>query len=517
MKNMLSFLRMSFLCALLLPLTTSSIEAKSHKEVTVANPLLYSDVPDPDVICVGRDYYMISTTMHLSPGAPVMHSRDMKHWRIIGYVFDTLHESPANDLDGGNVYGRGQWAASLRWHKGLFYVFFGTGGRSYVYTAKDPAGPWTMKAQLGRYYHDASLLFDSDGKVYLVHCAGGALHVKQFAPDFQGFTDGDGNGEEIIALHDGFLHEGVHAYKINGKYYMTTIWWPAGSHRTQLCFRADKLTGPYEHRVILSDDLGYRGHGVAQGGIWQAHSKQWYAMLFQDHEGVGRIPCLLPCRWVDGWPMLGDVNGKVPQQFVIPGVKEDGETVIAGSDDFSSPKLSLIWQWNHNPDDALWSLTERPGYLRLRTGKVVQQLFEARNTLTQRTLGPTCQGTVRLDISHMLPGDRAGLVAFCSQPGGLTVERTDDAYVLQMSDRDDVKAQTPLSCGEVWLRMDCDFTSDTARFSYSTDGRDFLPLGTPFHMIFSMKHFTGNKFALFNYATRQAGGYVDIDSFDLVQ
>jgi arabinoxylan arabinofuranohydrolase len=96
------------------------------------------------------------------------------------------------------------------------------------------------------------------------------------------------------------------------------------------------------------------------------------------------------------------------------------------------------------------------------------------------------------------------------------VERTDDAYVLQMSDRDDVKAETLLSCGEVWLRMDCDFKSDTARFSYSTDGRDFLPFGTPFHMIFSMKHFTGNKFALFNYATRQAGGYVDIDSFDLV-
>ena len=198
-------------------------------------------------------------------------------------------------------------------------------------------------------------------------------------------------------------------------------------------------------------------------------------------------------------------------------MKEEGETVIDGSDDFSSPKLSLIWQWNHNPDDALWSLTERPGFLRLRTGKVVQQLFEARNTLTQRTVGPTCQGTVHLDISHMLPGDRAGLMAFCSQPGGLTVERTDEGYVLQMSDRDSVKAQTPLSVGEVWLRTECDFTTDTARFSYSTDGRDFLPLGTPFHMIFSMKHFTGNKFAVFNYATRQSGGYVDVDSFDLLQ
>ena len=483
------------LCMLaVLCISTHTVCARG--DVTITNPLLYADVPDPDVICVGKDYYMVSTTCHMSPGAPIMRSRD---------------------LEGGNIYSRGQWAASIRYDKGTFYVFFGTGVHSYIYKTKNPAGKWTMAARFERYYHDSSLLFDDDGKVYLVHCLGGVLYVKQFKEDLQDFVDGDANGTKIIALNDGCLHEGVHAYKIDGRYYMTTIWWPRGGDRTELCFRSDKVTGPYEQRTIMSDDLGFAHHGVAQGGIWQAANKQWYAMLFQDHEGVGRIPCLMPCTWVDGWPMLGDANGKVPRQFTIPGLKEKGKTNIVTSDDFSKKKLHPAWQWNHNPDNSLWSLTERPGFLRLRTGKTVGQLLEARNTLTQRTIGPRCQGTACMDISHMLPGDHAGLFSFCSQPGGLTVIRNADGYTLQMSDRGETKAEKGISGNIIWLRMDCDFTTDTARFSYSTNGKEFTSFGTPFHMIFSMDHFTGNKFAIFNYATQQAGGYVDVDSFELIQ
>ena len=509
MRRILSIL-LVFLCSSTRPLL-------AQKDVSITNPLLYADVPDPDVICVGKDYYMVSTTAHMSPGAPVMHSRDMKHWEIVSYVFDALHESPANDLEGGSIYSRGQWAASLRYHKGVFYVFFGTGVHSYIYQTKNPAGEWTVAAKFERYYHDASMLFDSDGKVYLVHCLNAVLYVKQFTDDLQDFADGNGNGTKIIALNDGFLHEGVHAYKIDGRYYLTTIWWPGGGDRTELCFRSDKLTGPYEQRTILSSDAGFARHGVAQGGIWKAANKQWYAMLFQDHEGVGRIPYLLPCTWVDGWPMLGDENGRAPLQFTIPKIKERGKTDIVTSDDFSGTRLKLAWQWNHNPDNSLWSLTDRPGYLRLRTGKVVNRLFEARNTITQRTMGPRCCGTVRIDISHMMHGDHAGLFSFCSQPGGLSVVRNANDYTLQMSDRGEVKAQQAFSNSEVWLRMDCDFTTDTARFYYSTEGQVFTPFGSPFHMIFSMDHFTGNKFAIFNYATQQAGGYVDIDSFEVTR
>ena len=506
-----------FFLACLLVVGAVVLNGCSKPNVTIDNPLLYSDVPDPDVVCVGKNYYMISTTMHMSPGAPIMQSADMKHWRIIGYVFDELHESPANDLEGGNIYSRGQWAASLRYYNKQFYVFFGTGVHSYIYRATDPAGPWEMVSSLKRYYHDASMLFDPSGKVYLVHCHRGGMYVKQFKADFQDFEDGDADGTRIIALGDRFLHEGVHAYNIDGKYYLTTIWWPGGKDRTELCFRSDNIYGPYEHRIILSDDLGYARHGVAQGGIWKAHNGQWYAMLFQDHEGIGRIPCLMPCTWKDGWPMLGDESGKVPHQFVIPGIKESGSNYYAGSDDFDNEQLALIWQWNHNSDKSKWSLKERPGFLRLHTVKVVEKLFDARNTLTQRTEGPQCVGTVKLDITHMLEGDRTGLFAFCAESGGLTVERGESNYILQMSDRGEIHAELPFNHHEIWLRMGCDFTTDTAHFSYSFNGTDFTRLGTDFHMIFNLVHFTGNKFAIFNYATKQTGGYVDVDSFELTK
>lgn len=492
--------------------------ASAQNHLTAHGPLLYSDVPDPDVIRVANDYYMVSTTAHMSPGAPIMQSRDMVHWHIIGYVFDELHESPANDLEGGNIYSRGQWAASLRYHKGRYYVFFGTGVHSYVYTAKHPAGPWIMTSRFERYYHDASMLFDDDGKVYLVHCEGGVLYVKQFTPDLQDFTDADGNGTRIIHLDDGCLHEGVHAYRIDGRYYMTTIWWPAGGIRTELCFRAANIMGPYERKTIHSDSADFPNHGVAQGGIWQATNGQWYGMLFQDHEGVGRIPYLLPCTWVDGWPMLGDANGHTPLSFDLPHIKPVPTEGIVSSDDFTSTTLRLTWQWNHNPDNTRWSLTERPGYLRLKTGKPVGGLFEARNTITQRTEGPHCIGMVKMDIAHMLGGDRAGLFAFCSQPGGITVVcKQNGQYELQMSDRGQQIATLPYTATTLWLGMDCDFTTDTAYFTYSTDGITFNQLGNPFHMIFSMDHFTGNKFAIFNYATQQEGGYIDVDTFRYIR
>ena len=238
-------------------------------------------------------------------------------------------------------------------------------------------------------------------------------------------------------------------------------------------------------------------------------------MLFQDHEGIGRIPCLLPVTWKDGWPMLGDENGKAPVNFTLPNIKEKGKSNFATSDDFSSRKLHLAWQWNHNPDNALWSLSERKGFLRLKTGKVVSDLFEARNTLTQRTVGPRCTGTVKMEIDQMLTGDRAGLCSFCAEPGGIYVEKTDMGQNLVMFDRKDIKATVPIQTGTLWIRMECNFTTDTAFFSYSTDGQNFHRMGDGFHMIFSLVHFTGNKFAIFNYATKTAGGYVDVDEFKL--
>ena len=480
---------------------------------TFSNPVIFADVPDVDVIRVGKDYYMVSTTAHMSPGAPVMHSTDLVNWEIISYVFDTIDESPANNLDGGSIYGRGQWAPSIRYNDGIFYVFFGTGNKSYLYTSTDPYGKWEKKLELDEYLHDASLLFDTDGRIYIAYGVGN-IRIVELKKDLSGI-DKEGTDVQVINSNPPGLLEGTHFYKFNGMYYLTLIWWPAGGIRTQVCFRSEHVYGPYDDmRVILQDDLGYPGHGVAQGCLIDTdEDDNWYAILFQDHEAVGRVPVLMPCRWEYGWPVLGDENGKVPHVMEYPLHDSGKRTALASSDDFDSATLGLRWQWNHNPDNSKWSLTERPGYLRLRTGKTVNSIFDARNTLTQRTEGPACSGIVSMDLSNMLDGDRAGLAVFCSEPGTVSVVKEHGKKYIIMTDRENEVSRIEFKGDRIYLRIDCIFGEDNATFHYSEDDRNWVQIGGEFHMVFNVVHFTGNKFAIFYYAEENPGGYVDVDFF----
>ena len=204
----------SIVASLLLSVaSTFAIDAADDTMFT--NPVIYADVPDTDLIRVGDDYYMISTTVQYSPGAPLMHSTDLVNWNIVSYVFDEIRESPANYLENGNIYSRGQWAASLKYHDGKFYVFFGTGNRSYLYEADSAAGPWRMRANIDKYYHDAGLLFD-DGHLYLAY-GGSHIRLAEFTDDLSGI---DPNGVDVELIHGepkGLL-EGTHFYKIGDKY-----------------------------------------------------------------------------------------------------------------------------------------------------------------------------------------------------------------------------------------------------------------------------------------------------------
>ncbi|MDR3188676.1 MAG: glycoside hydrolase 43 family protein [Prevotellaceae bacterium] len=483
---------------------------------TFTNPVIYADVPDPDVVRVGSDFYMVSTTMHLMPGAPIMKSKDLVSWEIIGYVFDEITDSPLYDLEGGNVYGQGQWASSLRYHRGKFYVFFATNRpqKSYLYAAENPAGKWEKVGEFDRSYHDASLLFDDDGSVYLASGSGN-IRITELRSDLSGVKE-DGLHTSIInGQEQGYagLFEGTHLCKYNGKYYVFIIWWPRGGIRTQLCFRSSRIAGPYESKAILSDTLGLYGRGVAQGGVVDTEDGRWYGFLFQDHGAVGRVPVLLPCRWVDGWPMLGDENGRTPRVMEKP-MQGYAVAPLLVSDGFDAPPLGLTWQWNHNPDNRLWSLTERPGYLRLRTGKVVGSIFEARNTLSQRAEGERCSGVVAMDVAHMRNGDVAGLGAFCAEPGLISVAMKNNQKSIVMTNRGEVKAQAPLTTDVVYLRTDCDFGTDRATFRYSLDQKSWTPLGTEFRMIYNLVHFMGNRIAIYCYATEAPGGYVDVDFFE---
>jgi len=513
---------------------------------TVKNPMLWADVPDPDVIRVGDTFYMVSTTMHLMPGAPIMKSKDLENWETVGYVFDRLTDSPKYDLQDGTVYGRGQWATSLKYHKGKFYALLapnesGPMGQTYIYSAEKAEGPWTLVSRM-RHFHDCSLFFDDDDRVYVVYGTGEMMELK---PDLTDVIEGSHRHIFQREADERGLLEGSRMIKHRGRYYLLMIShvWAPGRHRREVCYRADNIQGPYEKTVILQSDFGGFPY-VGQGTIVDSEDGDWYAIIFQDRGGVGRVLTLSPVRWLDGWPMIGDENGKVPS-VMRPVVSGQPKTGIVKSDDFSlpvseegRPKLGLHWQWNHNPVDNAWSMTEREGYLRLKTSRVVPNLYLAPNTLTQRMEGPKCRGTVVIDYSHMKDGDCAGFAAFNGDSGVLTVKRKGKSYLLEMSEQsvqltdrekavsqvdekiaESVELSHPQSKGtKVWLRIDGDFNvgRDLAAFYYSLDGEQWNSIGTSeYKMRFDYRRlFMGTKFAIFNYATQKTGGYIDVDSFD---
>lgn len=498
---------------------------------TFTNPVINADVPDLSITRSGDTFYLISTTMHLMPGAPVMKSTDLVHWEIVSYVFDKLTDTPKYEMVDGTVYGRGQWASSIRYHNGKYYVLFSPNDQpfsSYIYTTADPTGKWELLSRT-QHFHDASLFFDDDGRVYVFSGTGS---LRELNPDLSGVKEGgvDMKIFERDESETGLL-EGSQVVKHNGKYYLLMISWPQNSKRRQVCYRADNITGPYEKKVILEDNFdGFPYCG--QGCIIDDKNGNWYGLVFQDRGGIGRVPLLMPCTWKDGWPMLGDENGRVPLTGKIPLPTNDTGKRIVESDDFNDTRLKINWQWNHNPVDDAWSLTERPGYLRLKTNRLAENLYGARNTITQRMEGPTCSGVVTMDVSQMKDGDVAGFSAFNGNSGLLSVIMDGNKKYLTMStnivDLDnrskailgvevEEKQRIELTQDIISLRIDCDFNlnQDIATFYYSLDEENWTPIGTKFKMIFDYrKLFMGTKFAIFNYARKESGGYIDVDYFD---
>ena len=507
----------------------------------IQNPMLWADVPDPDVIRVGDTFYLVSTTMHLMPGAPIMKSKDLKNWETVGYIFDKLTDSPKYDLLQGTAYGRGQWATSLKYHKGKFYALLapneqGAMGDTYIFSAEKAEGPWTIVSRM-RHFHDCSLFFDDDDRVYVIYGTGEMMELKADLSDVI-----EGTHRQIFQREEdekGLL-EGSRVIKHNGKYYLLMIshTYGPGKHRREVCYRSENIHGPWEKQVILESEFGGFSY-EAQGTIVDTEDGDWYGIIFQDRGGVGRVLTVMPCRWINGWPMLGDENGKVPDT-VRPLKSGEPEATIVKADDFSQARLGLHWQWNHNPIDQAWSLTERPGYLRLKTNRVVPNIYLAPNTLTQRMEGPSCSGIIVMDLSKMKDGDRAGFAAFNSDTGALTVKKTGKKLTLEMNelkveltDRNkevkNVEEKTiesvELKQQKVWLRIDADFRpvktqgfmpgKDLATFYYSLDGETWTKMGSDYKMGFDWRRFfMGSKFGIFNYATKKAGGYVDIDTFD---
>lgn len=492
------------------------------------NPLLKQDYPDPDVIRVEDTYYMISTTMHFMPGGAIMRSYDLIHWELAGYVYETLDNTPAQMLEGElNIYGQGMWAASLRYHKGVFYVCFVCNDthKTYLYESESVEGPW-KKRRIEGFYHDCSLFFNDDGRVYIIY-GNKTIRLTELNESLTGPKKG---GLDRILVedkdHPGLGYEGSHFYKINGRYYAFFIhslrerWF-----RTEACFSSNSLEGEFTGGDVLCDDMGFRGSGVAQGGIVDTPEGKWYAVLFQDRGAVGRIPVLVPVIWRGETPVFG-INGKVPTEVETVATRSGyiykplhvSDDFIYEPDEKGKLHLNMAWQWNHTPRNDLWSLTERKGALRLHSGKICKNLTQSYNTLTQRTMESVSAASVTIDASAIKDGDFAGISALLGRYGAVAITRELGNYFIVMFHKEQeevIHKKLPVEKPLITLRCQVDYRDekDEALFFYKEEGA-WVPIGVPHKLIFQLDHFTGCRFGLFYYSTKEIGGTADFIKFN---
>jgi len=495
--------------------TTNLFAQSTHSDNgngTYTNPVIAADFPDPDVIQVGDTYYMVSTTMFIFPGVTVLKSHDLVNWEYCSNAVPRFDFSPAYNLDGGNRYAHGQWATSMKYNNGKFYLLFITldeGG--FLCSAAKAEGPWEIR-KLPRGFYDPGLFFDDDGKIYVAH-GYGKISITELDQNFAPISK-----DTLVYTGDirGGL-EGSHVYKINGFYYLYCTY--GGLDGIQVALRSKNIYGPYVQKVVISDATKGVNFGIHQGALIKTQTGEWWTMLFVDSGPFGRFPSLQPVSWVDGWPMVG-VDGKGVVTYRKPNVgKEYPIKDLPTSDDFNEKTLGMQWGWNHNPDSTKWSLTQRPGYLRLTTGKVVTNLREARNTLTQRPFAnydqtiPTTAVT-KLEVVNMKDGDIAGLAVFQDPYAYIAVKQENGSKQIIMVNNGETIASVPMKKGKtIYLRTIASNSSSKASFEYSYDNKKFTQLGNALSMKFNLKIFTGNKFCLFNYATQQTGGFVDFDWF----
>ena len=496
------------------------------------NPIIKADFPDPDVIRVEDTYYMLSTTMHFRPGAVILRSYDLVHWEIVSHVFDKLNDSPEECMQGErSIYGRGMWAGSLRYHNGNFYVCFASldTSETYIYVAKQPDGPWEKKV-IPEYRHHPSLLFDEDERVYLVS-GYEEIEVRELLQDCSAYKP-DGLYRTLLEpmKEDVYLgYEGSHMQKIHGKYYLFVIYWPKvePARRTQLYFMADSLEGDFVGGELLRDDRDYHNQGVAQGGLVETLNGKWYAILYQDHGAVGRIPVLVPVRWEGDVPVLG-TGGKTPKALEIVSSRPYYQyTPVYTSDNFQADGngeavLKKQWEFNHVPDAKNWWLAQEAGLV-LRNGKISTNVVHAANTLTQRMMWPGCAAEVTVDAAGLKDGDIAGLCALQGCYGLLGVTKELGIYYLVVMERTwenisrldrspdympgSVMEKIRLEESKVRIRLNVNFEDmeDIAEFYYQNKKR-WKRVGEPHKLVFRLDHFTGCRFGLFNFATKEIGG-----------
>lgn len=495
---------------------TAQVWRSDQGDGTYRNPVLYADYPDPDIIRVGEDFYFVSTTFVNAPAIVILHSRDLVNWRLATHVQARLDGSASYDLKDGGDYRRGFYAASLRHHRGTFYLAVTpVGQKTRIYRAKDITGPWTYSV-LDREAFDPGLFFDDDGTGYVVTAEGsdGTVTLLTLNSDYSAVKDA-----RVIYYNEGA--EGSHLLKRNGWYYLFN----AIPRRLSMTIsRARSLDGPWETRPSISTRDKTGGH---QGALVDLADGSWFGFVMFDAGAIGRMTNISPVHWVDDWPIWGtpQAPGRVPDRAAKP-IAGHSFAEPATSDDFSGRVLGTQWRWNHNPDDSRWSLTARPGWLRLHA-TTADNIWLARNTLTQKAQGPLSRGIVKLDLAGLRAGDVCGFGTFGKISAQLSVVgQADGARALTMRVTDATtegpqitirEAAIPIKGSRLWLRTDTDFVQNIGRLAYSVDGRRWREVGGTFPLAFDWRTgtFQGVQLALSCYNPQPSAGYIDIDSFAL--
>ncbi|MGZ5190937.1 MAG: glycoside hydrolase family 43 protein [Flavisolibacter sp.] len=489
-----------------------------QEDGTYVNPILPGDFSDLDCIRVGEDYYAISSTFQYSPGMVVLHSKDLVNWKILSHVVTDLNQiSPELNWDKMNRYGKGIWAGSIRYHNNKFWIYFGTPDEGYfMSTSKKAQGPWTPLHPVlkEKGWDDCCPFWDDDGQGYFIgtnFSDGYKIHLFKMTKD----------GKELIKESDKVIYqskgsEANKLYKINGTYYhfFSEV---TSDGRAVMMERSKNIYGPYEGPKQLSHSQK-KFHEPNQGGIVQTQKGDWY---FLTHHGSGdwsgRIMSLLPVKWIEGWPIIGepgdDKIGRMVWQGKMP-VSSKNKFHIQTSDEFNQKTLAVQWEWNHQPRNDMFSLIERKGWLRLHAfvPLLYDNLLKAGNTLTQRCFRTTNNVVIiKLDISGMKEGQRAGLSHFGSPNySALGVMYSSSGKILEFNVKGTYTTGPVINGDYIWLKTTWGLDGKS-QFYYSVDGSSFIPFGDSYQMTWGS--YRGSRLAIYCYNNSDAKGYVDVDFF----
>jgi beta-xylosidase len=534
----LNILKMKRFCLLLAFIPVMFYSCQHKMEVTgddgllFTNPLYHADFPDPDVVRVGDDFYMVTSSFPYSPGLPVYHSKNLVHWTQVGNVFSHQH----SDYFDIPRHGEGVYAPSIRYNNGFYYIYYGDPDFGIVMTkAEHPEGPWTEPKLIapGKGWIDPCPLWDEDGQAYLVKAwARSRAGINSILTLHRMNNEGDSLLDDGVLIFDGTVEhptiEGPKMYKRNGYYY---IFAPAGSVTMgwQTVLRSQNIYGPYEDRIVMKQGTS-PFNGPHQGGFVELDSGEFWFLHFQDHGAYGRILHLNPMTWINDWPVIGidktgDGIGQPVERYRYPDTGKRPEfKAQKTSDDFDHDKLSPQWRWQANVRNEWYSLTERPGYLRLYAIPSPSDDFNVVHipqVIGQRFPAEAFRVTTELDISGLKDGDMAGIAVLGNNSADMRIEKKDGETAIRFMVR--VRAnsggiENELSTGT--LSGDKVFLRITVRegalctFHFSEDGENYTLMGTDFKATGLL--WVGASVGLYsinNSKQNTSGGFVDIDRF----